>query len=114
MVVGAVSIATGGPDPTTDGPLRWLRPVGVWAALDRVARVTGDDGEGRAVLAAADSESGWVTVVSMGDHQVEGGRMAAGLGSVVTVADNDVIEVADEGFVDLARFLRENPGLRVR
>ena len=114
VVLAVVSVATGGPDPATDGALRWLRPVGVWAALDRVALLTGDDGEGRAVLAAAAQKSGWVTVVSVGDHGVESGRMAAGLGAVLTVADNEVIEVADEEFRDLARVLSENREVRVR
>jgi len=114
VVLAVVSVATGGLDPATDGPMRWVRPVGVWAALDRVARLTGDDGEGRAVLVAAAQKSGWVTVVSVGDHGVESGRMAAGLGAVLTVANNEVIEVADAEFRDLARVLSENREVRVR
>jgi len=54
-----------------------------------------------------------VTITVVGPHDVPAGRMAAGLGGVLTWRENAVLEAAHDGPLALHRALEDDPSLRV-
>lgn len=114
VAVSLVSMATAGISGTAERAALPPVPPGAWALADRVEHLRLDSQPGTAqIVAARASDPDWVTITVVGPHDVPAGRMAAGLGGVLTWRANAVMEAAHEGPLELQRALEDDPSLRV-